>query len=118
MTMICFQANEEKKIDVASLHARANSILQIEHPAERALAFELLQLGDVLKGVLHELLPNRLCDYLKELAVKFTDFVTKCHVLNAESENITFSRLLLCDATKQVMAQCFYLLGIDTLERI
>ena len=85
---------------------------------ERALAFELLQLGDVVKSVIQELLPNRLCDYLKELAVKFTDFVTKCHVLNAETEVVTISRLLLCEAAKRVMAQCFSLLGIGTLDRI
>lgn len=103
---------------MAAVRPRANELLVIDHPAERALAFELLQLGDVIKSVLHDLLPNRLCDYLKELAVKFTDFVTKCHVLNADSENATYSRLLLCEATKQVMAQCFQLLGIGTLERI
>jgi len=42
----------------------------------------------------------------------------KCHVLNNENENTTLSRLLLCEATKQVMATCFHLLGINTLERI
>ena len=50
---------------------------------ERALSFELLQFGDVLQQAIVELMPKFLCDYLKELAVKFTDFVTKCHVLNA-----------------------------------
>jgi hypothetical protein len=50
---------------------------------ERALSFELLQFGDVLQQAIAELMPKFLCDYLKELAVKFTDFVTKCHVLNA-----------------------------------
>ena len=50
---------------------------------ERALSFELLQFGDVLQQAILELMPKFLCDYLKELAVKFTNFVTKCHVLNA-----------------------------------
>ena len=31
-------------------------------------AFELLQFGDVMKGVLSELLPNRLCELLKEVS--------------------------------------------------
>jgi arginyl-tRNA synthetase len=86
---------------------------------ERALAFEILQFGDMIKSVIDELLPNRLCDYLKEVSVKFTDFVTKCHVLNApEGEKVTKSRLLLCEATRQIMAKCFHLLGIKPLERI
>jgi arginyl-tRNA synthetase len=67
--------------------------------------------------VLSELLPNRLCDYLYELSVKFTDFVTKCHVLNV-AEPLMQSRLLICLATNDVMATCFRLLGIGTLERI
>eukprot|EP01036_Dinobryon_divergens_P028257 gene28257-37173_t len=94
-------------------YARLASILR-----KRALSFELLQFGDVLQQAILELMPKFLCDYLKELAVKFTDFVTKCHVLNAADERATLSRLLLCEATKRTMAQCFHLLGIGTLERI
>ncbi len=113
------QATEERGIDLQPLHAQAPTLLSLAHPAERALAFELLQLGDVIKSVIEDLLPNRLCDYLKSLAVVFTDFVTKCHVLNAENgADTVHSRLLLCEATRRVMAQCFQLLGIGTLERI
>ena len=48
---------------------------------ERALAFEILQFGDVLQHTLKELGPNIVCDYLKEMSVKATDFVTKCQVM-------------------------------------
>ena len=51
------------------------------------------------------------------MILQFTDFVTKCHVLNSE-ENVMKSRLLICLATKMVMKTCFSLLGIGTLERI
>lgn len=118
LASILRKAADERSIDFAPLHQQAQHLLTIEHPAERALAFELLQLGDVIKSVIADLLPNRLCDYLKSLAVAFTDFVTKCHVLNAESAVVMHSRLLLCEATRRVMAQCFQLLGIGTLERI
>jgi arginyl-tRNA synthetase len=118
LASILRKATEERGLDLSELGQRARSLLTLDHPAERALAFELLQLGDVLKSVIADLLPNRLCDYLKQLAVTVTDFVTKCHVLNAENVEIMGSRLLLCDATKRVMAQCFQLLGIGTLERI
>ncbi len=114
------------------------TVAAVFYLTERALAFELLQFGDVLKSVAMELMPNRLCDYLKEVAVKGTDFVTKCHVLNAQEEcgvtttalevvtsspapeanRLVKSRLLLCEATRAVMAKCFDLLGIDTLDRI
>jgi arginyl-tRNA synthetase len=119
LASILRKAHEERGIDVAAVGAQGAAAIALAHPAERALAFELLQLGDVVKSVIADLLPNRLCDYLKSLAVVFTDFVTKCHVLNAENGMETVhSRLLLCEATRRVMAQCFQLLGIGTLERI
>ena len=52
-----------------------------------------------------------------QVSVKFTDFVTKCHVLNVEAP-LMQSRLLICYATQRVMETCFQLLGIGTLERI
>ena len=95
----------------------------LQHPAEKALLFEIFQFSEVIRSVLAELLPNRLCDYLKEMSVKFTDFVTRCHVLNAKEEGegaeITMlSRVLLCEATRRIMETCFHLLGIGTLNRI
>lgn len=106
---------DEKNVDVSTLFESSNTLIALDHPAERALAFELMQLGDVIAVVHEDLAPNRLCDYLSELSVKFTDFVTKCQVLNSDEMK---SRLLLCEATKRVMAKCFELLGINPLERI
>lgn len=103
----------------------APGAITVEHISERALAFELLQLGDVIKNVLTHLNASKVCDFLKEISIKFTDFVTQCHVLNAtdvtiesEREQKIHSRLLLCEATRVVMAKCFFLLGIEPLERI
>lgn len=110
------KAVDERNVDVTSL-SLAKTVITVDHPAERSLVFELMQLGDVITSVLVDLLPNRLCDYLKEISTKFTAFVTNCHVLNVE-EGLMHSRLLICLATKLVMKSCFTLLGIDTLERI
>lgn len=115
LASILRKAREEKGIDVEDLSKTGELIITLEHPAERALAFELLQLNDTIRAVVSDLMPNKICEYLKEVCVKFSDFVTKCHVLNAAETN---SRLLLCEATKRVMATCFHLLGINTLEKI
>jgi len=48
--------------------------------SERALAFEVLQFADVLRTTANELGPNRLCDYIKDLSVRATEFITKCQV--------------------------------------
>jgi arginyl-tRNA synthetase len=114
------KAEEEKNIQLAGFLPNAEVLLQthLTIPEERALAFELLQFGDCIVTVLNELLPNRLCDYIKELSVKFTEFVTKCQVLNNENVEVTQARLLLCEATRRTMKQCFALLGIEPCERI
>jgi arginyl-tRNA synthetase len=115
LASILRKAHEEKGVDVSTLFADSGSIIALDHPAERALAFELMQFGDVITAVLQDLSPNRICDYLSGVSIKFTDFVTKCNVLNSDEIR---SRLLLCECTKRIMAQCFYLLGISTLDRI
>jgi arginyl-tRNA synthetase len=91
------------------------AMIRIDDPSERALAFELLQLGEVLRNTLNELSPNKLCEYLKEVSVKLTDFVTKCHVLNSDEST---SRLILCESTRLVMLKLFDLLGIKALDQI
>ena len=64
------QAKDERRIDVVSLAADAQVTLVLEHPCERALAFELLQLGDVIKFVLSHLNASKICSYLSEVSVK------------------------------------------------
>jgi arginyl-tRNA synthetase len=106
---------EERGVDIAALSRDPAAVLTLEHVWERTLAMRLAQFGDVIRMVMRDLLPYKLTDYLYELCTDFTSFVTNCHVLNSEEMN---SRLLLCVATKKTMAKCFYLLGIEPLERI
>ena len=107
---------DEKKFDPSSLSANdLEAKISLNDPSERALAFELLQFGEVVRSTLNELSPNKLCDYLKEVSIRLTDFVTKCHVLNSSE---TESRLILCESTRLVLDKVFGLLGIETLEKI
>ena len=41
------QATEDRNLDVLSLSLKGG-IITVEHPAERALVFELMQMGDVI----------------------------------------------------------------------
>ena len=106
------KANDERGFVISKL---SHEKLAYNHPAERALIMDILSFNDVIHSVLLDLMPNRLCDFLKEISVKFSDFVTKCQVLNSDE---VVPRLILCECTKRVMDQCFSLLGIETLERI
>jgi arginyl-tRNA synthetase len=84
---------------------------------EAALARHLLNFGFVLEAVADEYRPNYLCNYLYELAGKFTAFYEQCPVLKA-AEPERSGRLALCDLTARLLQQGLALLGIATPERM
>lgn len=113
LASIIRKAKSEKGADILSICAKGD--LKLEAPVERALAFELMQMADVLNASMATLQPNRLCEYLYALSIKFTSFVTELQVIGSEQQD---SRLILCEATRQTMALMFSLLGIVPPPRI
>jgi len=85
---------------------------------ELTLAKHLLNFGFTLEAVAEEYRPNYLCNYLFELAGKFTSFYENCPVLKAEDEATRHSRLALCALTAQVLKQGLETLGIETVEQM
>jgi arginyl-tRNA synthetase len=86
-------------------------------PEEIVLAKHLLNFGLTLEAVVEEYRPNFLCNYLFELAGKFTAFYENCPVLKAD-ETTRASRLVLCDLTARVLKQGLEILGIEVLEQM
>jgi arginyl-tRNA synthetase len=86
-------------------------------PEEIALAKHLLNFGLTLEAVAEEYRPNFLCNYLYELAGKFTAFYENCPVLKAEAATRA-SRLVLCDLTARLLQQGLEALGIETVEQM
>ena len=86
-------------------------------PEEIALAKHLLNFGLTLEAASEELRPNFLCNYLYELAGKFTSFYENCPVLKSEGATRE-SRLALCDLTAKVLKQGLNTLGIETVEQM
>ena len=86
-------------------------------PEEIALAKHLLNFGLTLEAVAEEYRPNYLCNYLFELAGKFTSFYENCPVLKADPA-VRDSRLALCDLTAQVLKKGLETLGIETVEQM
>ena len=91
--------------------------LHLEAPEELALARHLLNFGLVLEAVADDYRPNFLCNYLYELAGKFTSFYENCPVLKSEAEQRA-SRLAICHLTARVLKQGLDVLGIETLEQM
>jgi arginyl-tRNA synthetase len=86
-------------------------------PEEIALAKQLLNFGLVLEAVADDYRPNFLCNYLYDLAGRFTAFYENCPVLKAEAD-VRETRLGLCDLTARVLKQGLEVLGIKTLEQM
>jgi len=86
-------------------------------PAERALARQLLYFGHTLEAVATEYRPNYLCNYLYELAGRFTEFYEACPVLK-ETGAARTRRLALCELTARVLQTGLEALGIETPERM
>ncbi|HXG11077.1 MAG TPA: arginine--tRNA ligase [Gemmataceae bacterium] len=90
----------------------------LDAPEERALALQLLRLGEALQAAAADYRPNLITAYLWDLAKVYSKFYEKCRVLNAETLALRRSRLLLCDLTARVIQLCLQLLGIRTVERM
>jgi arginyl-tRNA synthetase len=90
----------------------------ITHPAERALALQLLRFEDALLAAAVEQMPHHVTGYLWDLAKAFSGFFENCPVLAAETPELRDSRLLLVDLTGRVIRKGLDLLGIRTVERM
>ena len=129
--MLALQGNTAPYLQYAytrikSIFRKTGETLNIEHrtsnielaaPEEIALAKHLLNFGLTLEAVAEEYRPNFLCNYLYELAGKFTSFYENCPVLKADDATRA-SRLALCDLTARVLKQGLETLGIETVEQM
>jgi arginyl-tRNA synthetase len=97
---------------------RGTARIELKHPAERALALQLLRFHETLDGVALDFRPNVLANWLYETANRFSTFFENCPVLKAESESLKQSRLLLADLTARCLERGLSLLGIETIERM
>jgi arginyl-tRNA synthetase len=104
-------------IDEARLREQVPPI-RITHPAERALALQLLRFEEALLAAATDYMPHLLTDYLWNLSKALSALYEGCSVLQAETAELRDGRLVLCDLTARILRQSLYLLGIRTLERM
>lgn len=112
-------------------HARISSILRkaeaemdaiatvIEDIAiesqERELIFKILAFPEVVRGAADTRAPHRLTTYSRELASTFHVFYHHCPVIKAALPVARF-RLELCRLTRDVIARCLDLVGVEAPE--
>lgn len=105
------------KTDEEAIVAEVSQV-NLDHPAERALALQLLRFGESLELVRGDYAPNFLVDYLYETAKAYAVFNDGCPVLKAGDDATMKSRLALVAATGKVLRQGLDLLGIGVVPRM
>ncbi|MFZ4681777.1 MAG: arginine--tRNA ligase [Terrimicrobiaceae bacterium] len=126
--MLSFQGNTAPYLQNAYVRIRsifrklegefdAKAPVQVESPAERALAIKLLQFAETVPLVLEDFRPNLLANYLYELSDTFHGFYEACPVLKSGGATRA-SRLVLCDITARTLSKGLALLGIRCPEKM
>jgi len=95
-----------------------NTALVLNESTEIEILKLLNRYKDIVLEAALSYAPNILANYLYDLAQKYNSFYNSLSVLNAESEEIKNSRLMLTQATAQVLKNGLNLLGIETVEKM
>lgn len=89
----------------------------LTHESEIALIKELQQFPDIISLSARTYETQHLCTYLHNLATAFHKFYHDCRVVT-ENRELSATRLALCHATRQVLANGFSVIGISAPEKM
>jgi arginyl-tRNA synthetase len=107
----------EEGFDINHLPEDAAEIVTLlTHPAELALIRKLLELEEQIELAVDKLSPHNLTYYAIELARTFNAFYRDCKVVDPEQPALSQARLLLCRASRVVLAKVFRLIGVRAPE--
>jgi arginyl-tRNA synthetase len=90
----------------------------IRSPEERNLVLALLGLSEAMTSAELRRAPNVLCEYVFEVAQKFSRFYSEHHILSETDAELRAARLGLCALTLQVLEKVLELLGIEIPPRM
>lgn len=92
--------------------------MKFNNEFELNLVRHLDKFSEVVTQAALNIAPNYICEYVYELAKSFNKFYSECPVLNAETQEEKAIRLLLTQATAQVLQNGLKLLGIKTVDKM
>ena len=86
---------------------------------ELAISRKLYQFPEVVQAAATDFAPNKICDFLFDLAQKYNTFYQKHRIIQApEGEDTVKLRLAIKDATAQVVRNGLWVLGIEESEQM
>ena len=89
----------------------------LSHDVEIELMKQLNHFPEIMATVLESLEPRSIANYLQTLAASFHKFYTECHVIT-EDVLLSQARIALISATKSILAEGLYILGISAPQRM
>jgi len=102
----------------AKEEGHAASAPVVRSPEERALVLQLLALPEKMEAAEDNRAPNVLCEYVFELAQKFSRFYAEHHILSETDAAVRASRIGLCETTLAALAKVLDILGIEIPARM
>ncbi len=139
LDLLVSRTNDNPVYYVQYAHARISSVLRgatdlgidwrssdfdpslLTHDREAALLGAIAEFPRVVASAAELREPHRIARYLEELATAYHKFYDVCRVLpgaDAELEPINISRLWLCAAARQTLANGLGILGVSAPERM
>ena len=88
---------------------------QLTQDEEQALALVLSKYPEVVAGATKRLEPHVVANYLRDVAAAFHSFYNQYKIID-EDPRVSLARLALATATKQVIANGLYILGVSAPE--
>jgi arginyl-tRNA synthetase len=93
------------------------ALSRLEHPSEVELMRKLASFEEIVREAAGLRAPQRVAHYVEALASAFSGFYRDCRVVSDDAE-LTGARLVLCVATKAVIAGALRLLAVNAPERM
>jgi len=90
----------------------------IRSPEERNLVLALIGLSETMASAETRRAPNVLCEYVFDVAQKFSRFYSEHHILSETDAELRAARLGLCALTLRVLEKVLGLLGIEIPARM
>lgn len=85
---------------------------------EKLILKTLADFPKVVSGAAVDLLPNKITNYVHELAESVHSWYNDTKIVDRSNIEVSASRLALCEAIKQVVRNALYLVGVNTPEHM
>lgn len=118
-TIVRIKSILEKFKDSGKTIRSGMNILPASSPVERELMLQITRFSDMIHAAYEEQAPHRICQYIYDLADKFSSFYHDIKVISDDySEERQASLILMITIVQDILQTCINLLGFEAPERM